>query len=79
MYLLSYSRAVAAMSLDINPTKLNRWIKKVDSDEGQSVPGNRKVSPGQVKIWELQMRVKRLEMVKEFFKMETVFFAAETM
>ena len=73
-----YTRSEAARSLGINPNMLGRWIKQLESEDGQSFRGNGKLSPEQEQIRDLKNQVKRLELEKEILKKATVFFAAET-
>ena len=73
-----YSRTEAARSLDINANMLGRWVKELQSDNGQAFRGNGKLTPEQEEIRTLKAQVKRLQMEKDILKKATVFFAAET-
>ncbi len=73
-----YSRAEAARSLDINANMLGRWVKELQSDNGQAFRGNGKLTPEQEEIRTLKAQVNKLQMEKDILKKATVFFAAET-
>ncbi|RDH90374.1 MAG: hypothetical protein DIZ77_03335 [endosymbiont of Seepiophila jonesi] len=72
-----YSRSEAARSLDINAQMQGRWVKELQSDDGQAFRGNGKLTPEQEENRRLKAQVKRLQMEKEILKKATVFFAAE--
>jgi len=73
-----YTRAEASKNLGINPNVLSRWIKELESDDGQAFRGNGKLTPELEEIRKLKAQVKRLEMEREILKKATVFFAKET-
>ena len=73
-----YSRAEAARSLEINANMLGRWVKELQSDNGQAFRGNGKLTLEQEEIRTLKAQVKKLQMEKDILKKATVFFAAET-
>ena len=73
-----YSRAEAARSLEINANMLGRWVKELQSDNGQAFRGNGKLTPEQEEIRTLKAQVNKLQMEKDILKKATVFFAAET-
>lgn len=73
-----YNRSEAARSLGINSTMLGRWVKELESNDGQAFRGNGKLTPEQEEIRTLKAQVKRLQMEKDILKKATVFFAAET-
>ncbi|RDH89757.1 MAG: IS3 family transposase, partial [endosymbiont of Lamellibrachia luymesi] len=68
-----YSRSEAARSLDINAQMLGRWVKELQSDDGQAFRGNGKLTPEQEENRRLKAQVKRLQMEKEILKKATVF------
>ena len=74
----NYSRTDAARSLGINANMLRRWVKELQSDDGQAFRGNGKLTPEQEEIRTLKAQVKKLQMEKDILKKATVFFAAET-
>jgi len=74
----NYTRADAARSLSVPANMLSRWVKELQSQDGQAFRGNGKLTPEQEENRKLKARVKRLEMEKEILKKATVFFAAET-
>ena len=74
----NYTRTDAAKSLGINQQMLGRWVKESQTDDGQAIRGNGKLTPEQEEIRALKARVKKLQMEKDIFKKATVFFAAET-
>jgi len=57
---------------------LGRWVKELESDDGQAFRGNGKLTSEQEEIRQLKAENKRLKMEKEILKKATVFFAAET-
>ncbi|RDH85057.1 MAG: IS3 family transposase, partial [endosymbiont of Seepiophila jonesi] len=57
-----YSRSEAARSLDINAQMLGRWVKELQSDDGQAFRGNGKLTPEQEENRRLKAQVKRLQM-----------------
>ncbi|RDH83198.1 MAG: IS3 family transposase, partial [endosymbiont of Seepiophila jonesi] len=59
-----YSRSEAARSLDINAQMLGRWVKELQSDDGQAFRGNGKLTPEQEENRRLKAQVKRLQMEK---------------
>ncbi|RDH85586.1 MAG: IS3 family transposase, partial [endosymbiont of Seepiophila jonesi] len=59
-----YSRSEAARSLDINAQMLGRWVKELQSDDGQAFRGNGKLTPEQEESRRLKTQVKRLQMEK---------------
>lgn len=73
-----YRRIDAARSLGINAQMLGRWMKEVNTDDGQAFRGNGKLTSEQEEVRKLKAKVKRLEMEKDILKKATVFFAAET-
>ena len=73
-----YTRAEAARSLDINANLLGRWVKEMETQDGQAFRGNGKLTPEHEEIRALKAQVKRLQMEKDILKKATVFFAAET-
>ncbi len=73
-----YNRSEAARSLGINANMLGRWVKELESNDGQAFRGNGKLTPEQEEIRQLKAENKRLKMEKDILKKATVFFAAET-
>jgi transposase len=73
-----YSRVEAARSLEINANMLGRWVKDLQTDDGQAFRGNGKLTPDQEEIRKLKSQVKMLQMEKDILKKATVFFAKET-
>ena len=73
-----YTRTEAGRSLGINANLLGRWVKELESDEGQAFRGNGKLTPELEEIRKLKGEVKRLQMERDILKKATVFFAAET-
>jgi transposase len=73
-----YSRVEAARSLEINANMLGRWVKDLQTDDGQAFRGNGKLTPDQEEIRKLKSEVKMLQMEKDILKKATVFFAKET-
>ena len=73
-----YTRVAAGKSLGLNANMLGRWVKELQSNDGQAFRGNGKLTPNQEEVRKLKAQVKRLEMEKDILKKATVFFAAET-
>jgi transposase len=73
-----YSRIEAARSLEINANMLGRWVKDLQTDDGQAFRGNGKLTPDKEEIRKLKSQVKMLQMEKDILKKATVFFAKET-
>lgn len=73
-----YSRVEAARSLEINANMLGRWVKELQTDDGQAFRGNGRLTPEQEEIRKLKSQVKMLQMEKDILKKATVFFAKET-
>ena len=73
-----YNRSEAARNLGINANMLGRWVKELESNDGQAFRGNGKLTPEQEEIRQLKAENKRLKMEKDILKKATVFFAAET-
>ncbi len=73
-----YSRSEAARNLGINNQMLGRWVKELQTEEGQAFRGNGKLTPEQEEVRMLKSQVKRVQMEKEILKKATVFFAKET-
>ena len=57
---------------------LGRWVKELQTEDGQAFRGNGKLTPEQEELRLLKSQVKRLQMEKEILKKATVFFAKET-
>jgi len=64
----NYTRADAARSLSVPANMLSRWVKELQSQDGQAFRGNGKLTLEQEENRKLKTRVKRLEMEKEIFK-----------
>jgi len=73
-----YSRVEAARSLEINANMLGRWVKELQTDDGQAFRGNGRLTPEQEEIRKLKSQVRMLQMEKDILKKATVFFAKET-
>ena len=73
-----YTRPEAARSLGVNTNMLGRWVKELQTEDGQAFRGNGKLTPEQEELRLLKSQVKRLQMEKEILKKATVFFAKET-
>ena len=73
-----YSRPEAARSLGINTNMLGRWVKELQTEDGQAFRGNGKLTAEQEENRRLKAQVKRLQMEKDILKKATVFFAKET-
>jgi transposase len=73
-----YNQAEAARNLGLNPNMLGRWIKELESDDGQAFRGNGKLTPEQFELRQLREENKCLKMERDILKKATVFFANET-
>jgi transposase len=73
-----YNQAEAARNLGLNPNMLGRWIKELESDDGQAFRGNGKLTPEQFELRQLREENKCLKMERDILKKVTVFFANET-
>ncbi len=60
-----YNRSEATRSLGINANMLGRWVKELESDDGQAFRGNGKLTSEQEEIRQLKAENKRLKMEKE--------------
>ena len=49
-----YSRSEAARNLGINANMLGRWVKELESDNGQAFRGNGVLTPDQEEIRQLK-------------------------
>lgn len=72
-----YTRPEAARSLGINANMLGRWVKELQTADGQAFRGNGKLTPDEEENKQLKAQVKRLQMEKDILKKATVFFAKE--
>ncbi|MBA6292280.1 transposase [Colwellia sp. MB3u-70] len=45
-----YNQAEVARNLGLNPNMLGRWLKEPESDDGQTVRGNSKLTPEQLEL-----------------------------
>lgn len=73
-----YSRAEAALNLEVGINALSRWVKEYQEKDKHAFVGKGKLSPQQSENRRLKARIKRLEMERDILKKATVFFANET-
>ena len=73
-----YSRAEAALSLQVGVNALSRWVKEYQEKDKHAFAGKGKLTPEQAENRQLKARIKRLEMERDILKKATVFFANET-
>ena len=74
----NYSRAEAALSLEVGINALSRWVKEYQAKDKHAFVGKGKLNPEQAENRKLKARIKRLEMERDILKKATVFFANET-
>ena len=74
----NYSRAEAALSLEVGINALSRWVKEYQAKDKHAFVGKGKLTAEQAENRKLKARVKRLEMERDILKKATVFFANET-
>lgn len=74
----NYSRAEAALSLEVGINALSRWVKEYEQKDKHAFVGKGKLTPEQAENRKLKVRIKRLEMERDILKKATVFFANET-
>ncbi len=72
-----YTRPEAARSLGVNSNMLRRWVKELQTGNGQAFRGNGKLTLEQEENKQLKAQIKRLQMEKDILKKATVFFAKE--
>ena len=73
-----YSRAEAALNLEVGINALSRWVKEFQEKDKHAFAGKGKLTPEQAENRKLKARIKRLEMERDILKKATVFFANET-
>ncbi len=73
-----YSRAEAALNLEVGINALSRWVKEYQEKDKHAFVGKGKLTPEQAENRKLKARIKRLEMERDILKKATVFFANET-
>ncbi len=73
-----YSRAEAALNLEVGINALSRWVKEYQEKDKHAFVGKGKLTPEQAESRQLKARIKRLEMERDILKKATVFFANET-
>jgi len=73
-----YSRADAALNLDVGVNALSRWVKEHQKKDKHAFIGKGNLSPEHAETRKLKARIKRLEMERDILKKATVFFANET-
>jgi len=73
-----YSRAEAALNLEVGINALSRWVKEFQEKDKHAFVGKGKLTPEQAENRKLKARIKRLEMERDILKKATVFFANET-
>ena len=73
-----YSRAEAALSLEVGVNALSRWVKEYQHKDEHAFVGKGNLSPEQAENRRLKAHIKRLEMERDILKKATVFFANET-
>ena len=73
-----YSRAEAALNLEVGINALSRWVKEYQEKDKHAFVGKGKLTPEQAENRKLKTRIKRLEMERDILKKATVFFANET-
>ena len=75
---LGYSRAEAALSLEVGVNALSRVVKEYQEKDKHAFVGKDKLSPEQAENRKLKARIKRLEMERDILKKATVFVANDT-
>jgi len=73
-----YSRAEAALNLEVGINALSRWVKEYQEKDKHAFVGKGELTPEQAENRKLKTRIKRLEMERDILKKATVFFANET-
>ncbi|MFT5636839.1 MAG: transposase-like protein [Cognaticolwellia sp.] len=57
----NYTKAAAAISLEVTPNFLGRWVNEFEEDDGHAFRGNGKLTPEQLELRQLREEVKRLK------------------
>ena len=73
-----YSRAEAALNLDVGVNALSRWVKEYQQKDKHAFVDKGNLTPEQAENRKLKAHIKRLEMERDILKKATVFFAHET-
>jgi len=73
-----YSRAEAALNLEVGINALSRWVKEYQEKDKHAFVGKGNLTCEQAENRTLKARIKRLEMERDILKKATVFFANET-
>lgn len=74
-----YSRAEAALNLEVGINALSRCVNEYQEKDKHAFVDKGKLSPEQSENRKLKARIKRLEMERDILKKATVFFTNETM
>ena len=74
----NYSRAEAALNLEVGINALSRWVKEYQEKDKHAFVGKGNLTCEQAENRKLKARIKRLEMERDILKKATVFFANET-
>ena len=73
-----YKQTEAARNLGIDRGMLGRWIKELQSDEGEAFRGNGKQTADQEELRRLRTENKQLKLEREILKKAAAFFAKES-
>ena len=72
------SYAQAAEDLDVHPTQLRDWVKKLADDPQHAFPGNGQMKPEQQEIAQLKREVAKLKAERDILKKAAAYFAKES-
>ena len=73
-----YTKAEASRNLGIDSRMLGRWVREMQSDEGDAFRGNGKRPEEQEDLRRLREENRRLKMEREILKKAAAFFAKES-
>ena len=72
------SAAEVARDLDVNPSVIQHWKKKLAEEGDQAFPGNGRLTADQERIRALEQEVRKLRMERDILKKATAFFANQS-
>ena len=78
----SYHRGVsyvqASQDLNVHPSQLRDWVKKLSEDPQHAFPGHGQMKPEQLEIVRLKREVAKLKAERDILKKAAAYFAKES-
>ena len=68
----------ASQDLNVHPSQLRDWVKKLSEDPQHAVPGHGQMKPEQLEIVRLKREVAKLKAERDILKKAAAYFAKES-